>query len=400
MPRLTLSDLDFAGRRVFVRVDFNVPLDGKRITDDSRIRAALPTILHILQEDGRLILASHLGRPQGKGFEPDFSMEPVRERLTQLLNRPVQLCPEIVGQDAEKRSEMLQPGDVMLLENLRFEAGEKRDDPKFAAALRRLADLYVNDAFGTCHRADASIHALPGLCERPAAGLLVEKEIHYFDEVLGNPDRPYVAIMGGAKVSDKIPAMEHLIGRVNTILVGGAMAYTFLKAAGEAVGVSRVEEDRVKLAGDLLKRAASIGTEVVLPVDHVAADHLEQPKEIMITEGAGIPEGLMGLDIGPETIVLFSEKLSTARTTVWNGPMGVFEKEQFAVGTLAVAEAMAENTGVTVVGGGDSAAAIDLAGVRDRVDHVSTGGGASLAYLAGEEMPGIAVLGTTEGRSG
>lgn len=287
----------------------------------------------------------------------------------------------------------------MLLENLRFEPGEKQDDPEFAAALRRLADLYVNDAFGTCHRADASVHALPMLFERPTAGLLVEKEIHYFDEVLRNPDHPYLAVLGGAKVSDKIPVIEHLIGHVDGILIGGAMAYTFLKAAGEAVGNSRVESDRLDLASELMQKAETAGTSILLPVDHVAADSLDHPKEILITEGSAIPEDFIGLDIGPETIVQFSEKVSGARTVVWNGPMGVFEKEEFAVGTLAVAESLAENTGVTVVGGGDSAAAVDLAGVRDRISHVSTGGGASLAYLAGEELPGIAVLVSAEGRS-
>ncbi len=399
MPRLTLSDLDVSGKRVFIRVDFNVPLDGKRITDDSRILAALPTVRRIMDRGGKVILASHLGRPKGKGFEPDFSMEPVRERLSGLLKVPVQLCSQIVGPEAERQATNLKRGEVMLLENLRFEPGEKQDDPEFAAALRRLADLYVNDAFGTCHRADASVHALPMLFERPTAGLLVEKEIHYFDEVLRNPDHPYLAVLGGAKVSDKIPVIEHLIGHVDGILIGGAMAYTFLKAAGEAVGNSRVESDRLDLASELMQKAETAGTSILLPVDHVAADSLDHPKEILITEGSAIPEDFIGLDIGPETIVQFSEKVSGARTVVWNGPMGVFEKEEFAVGTLAVAESLAENTGVTVVGGGDSAAAVDLAGVRDRISHVSTGGGASLAYLAGEELPGIAVLVSAEGRS-
>ena len=392
MTRLTVRDLSVAGKRVFVRVDFNVPIRDGQVTDDSRIRAALPTIRFIVEHGGAVVAASHLGRPSGNGFESDLSMEPVAKRLSELLEQPVKLAADVCGPDVEGLTNTLKPGEILLLENLRFNRGEKKGDPAFAEDLRKLSDLYVNDAFGTSHRSDTSVCGLPKLYDQAAAGMLMEKEIHYFEDVLADPERPYVSIVGGAKVSDKIPLLKHLIGDVDTILIGGAMAYTFLLGEGTAVGKSLVEPDLVDLANELRKEAAEKGTTILLPADHVVADDFSEPKDIRITEGEAIPEGFMGLDIGPETIVRYNEVLRSARTIVWNGPMGVFEDERFAVGTLSISEAMAEAGAVTIVGGGDSTAAVKLAGVADAMDHVSTGGGASLAYLAGEPMPGIDAL--------
>lgn len=392
MTRLTVRDLSVAGKRVFVRVDFNVPIKAEKVSDDSRIRAALPTIRFILEKGGAIVAASHLGRPSGNGFEPDLSMAPVARRLGELLDQPVTLAPGVCGSEVESLTKALKPGEILLLENLRFDRGEKKGDSAFAEALRRLSDLYVNDAFGTSHRCDTSVCGLPRLYEQSAAGLLMEKEIHYFEDVLADPDRPYVSIVGGAKVSDKIPLLKHLIGNVDTILIGGAMAYTFLLGAGTTVGKSLVEPDLVDLANELRKTAAEKGTTILLPADHVVADDFASPTDIRITESEAIAEGFMGLDIGPETIVRYNGVLRDARTIVWNGPMGVFEDERFAVGTLSISEAMAEARAVTIVGGGDSTAAVILAGVADAMDHVSTGGGASLAYLAGEPMPGIDAL--------
>ncbi|MCK5879389.1 MAG: phosphoglycerate kinase [Holophagae bacterium] len=392
MARLTLRDLSLSGKRVFIRVDFNVPVKNGEITDDGRILATLPSIRYAVEQGAAVVLASHLGRPAGIGFQEEFSMVPVYGRLREFFGDNVHFSPDVIGENAEEKAGKLAPGEILLLENLRFHPGEKKDDGEFAAALKKLADFYVNDAFGTCHRAHASVHALPSLFETPATGFLVEKEIHYFDEVLKNPARPYILVLGGVKVSDKIPIIQHLMGNVDRILIGGAMAYSFLKASGVDVGISRVEEDRLEMAAGLMEQAAELQVPMEFPVDHVAADSFDNPKDIIITEGEEIPEGYMGLDIGPETIVQFKELLKQARTVLWNGPMGVFEDERFAVGTLSVAETLAESDAVSIIGGGDSAAAVRKAYLEKGITHISTGGGASLAYMSGEKLPGIEVL--------
>ncbi|NOZ14038.1 MAG: phosphoglycerate kinase [Acidobacteria bacterium] len=392
MARLTIRDLSLSGKRVFIRVDFNVPVKNGKISDDGRILAALSTIRHAVEQGAAVILASHLGRPGGSGFQEEYSMMPVFHRLREIFGDTVEYSRDLIGETAETASRQLKSGHILLLENLRFHPGEKKDDKTFAAALKKLADLYVNDAFGTCHRAHASVHALPALFETPAAGFLVEKEIHYFDDILKNPVRPYVVILGGAKVSDKIPVIRHLMGNVDRILIGGAMAYSFLKMKGIAVGNSRIEEDRLELAAELMKQAAERNIPMELPIDHVAADSFGNPKDIIITEGEEIPDGYMGLDIGPETIVRYREFLEQAKTVLWNGPMGVFEDERFAVGTLSVAETLAESDAVSIIGGGDSAAAVRKAGLQDKITHISTGGGASLSYMSGEKLPGIEIL--------
>ncbi|NOY23592.1 MAG: phosphoglycerate kinase [Acidobacteria bacterium] len=392
MARLTVRDLSLSGKRVFIRVDFNVPIINGQITDEGRIIAALPTIRYALEQGASVILASHLGRPKGIGYQEDFSMAPVLGRLREIFGDKVKFSEDVIGENAENASAALAPGEILLLENLRFHPGEKKDDGEFAAALKKLADLYVNDAFGTCHRAHASVHALPSLFEHPAAGFLVEKEIHYFDEILKNPARPYVVVLGGAKVSDKIPVIQHLMGNVDRILIGGAMAYSFLKASGVNVGNSMVEEDRLEMAANLMEQAAELQLPMEFPQDHVAADSFDNPKEIIITAGEEIPDGYMGLDIGPETIVRYEGILAQAETVLWNGPMGVFEDERFAVGTLSVAETLAESDATSIIGGGDSAAAVRKAGLADGITHISTGGGASLAYMSGEKLPGIEIL--------
>jgi len=392
MSRLTVRDIPLSGKRVFIRVDFNVPVKNGQITDDGRILAALPTIRYAVEQGAAVVLASHLGRPKGIGYQEEFSMAPVFHRLQGLFGDSVQFSKDVTGDTAEKAAQDLAPGHILLLENLRFHPGEKKDDREFAGALAKLSDLYVNDAFGTCHRAHASVHALPSLFDNPAAGFLVEKEIHYFDEVLKDPSRPYVVVLGGAKVSDKIPVIQHLMGSVDRILIGGAMAYSFLKVSGVSVGSSRIEEDRLEMAADLMEQAAELQVPMEFPVDHVAADSFENPKDIIITAGEEIPEGYMGLDIGPETIVRFKGILAQARTVLWNGPMGVFEDDRFAVGTLSVAEILAESDATSIIGGGDSAAAVRKAGLEDGITHISTGGGASLAYMSGEKLPGIEIL--------
>jgi phosphoglycerate kinase len=389
----SIEQLPIEGKRVFIRVDFNVPLTPARgVADDSRIRASLPTIRHAIDRGARVILASHLGRPKG-GPSPQFSLEPVGARLAELLGKEVFLTDEAVGDGARKVVSDLRDGDVALLENLRFNPGEEANDDGFAQKLASYADVYVNDAFGTAHRAHASTvgmiaHVAP---EMKGAGLLMMKEIQFLGRLLGEVDRPYVAVIGGAKVSDKIGVLENLLGRVDAFLIGGAMANTFVKAKGGEVGKSKIEEDKLALARAFLKKAEDKGVEVLLPVDVVAAAGLDATATEVVPADR-VPGELMALDIGPKSAAGFADRIARAKTVFWNGPMGVFEKKPFAQGTLAVAKAIASCRGLTVVGGGDSVAAVNEAGVADQVTHISTGGGASLEFIEGQKLPGIAAL--------
>ena len=391
MEKRTVRDVEVAGRRVLVRVDFNVPLDEHgRVADDRRIRESLPTVRYLLEQGAAVVLMSHLGRPGGRVVE-ELRMAPVGERLAQLLGRPVRVLPDCVGPEVEAVVARLQPGEVALLENLRFHPGEEANDPDFAAALARLVDLYVNDAFGTAHRAHASTVGVAA--HLPAvAGLLMEKEIRYLSRLLESPEHPFVAVLGGKKVSDKIGVLRNLLERVDAVLVGGGMAYTFLRSQGYRVGRSLVEEDKVELARELIERARARGVQLWLPEDVVVAERPSPEVPRRVVPAGEIPEGWMGLDIGPRTAERFAGVIQGARLVVWNGPMGVFELEPFAAGTRAVAEAVARCPGTTVVGGGDTAAAVERFGLLERFDHVSTGGGASLEFLEGRELPGIRVL--------
>lgn len=383
---LSIRDLDLKQKRVFMRVDFNVPLapGGKEITSDKRIRASLPSIQYALDHGAALILASHLGRPKGKP-NPEMSLAPVAERLSQLLGKPVAMAPDCVGPAVEAM--LPKPGEVLLLENLRFHAEEEKNDPGFSQQLAKLCEVYVNDAFGSAHRAHASTVGMIAYVKQAAAGLLMDKELEYLTKATKNPARPCVAILGGAKVSDKIEVIQNLMKVVDRLLIGGAMAYTFLRARGEQTGKSLVEEDKLDLARDLMKEA---GTKLMLPVDHVAAAEMKAGAESKIVDS--VPEGYMGLDIGPETIEVYTDVIASAETIIWNGPMGVFEMPPFDKGTVALAKAVASSGAVSVVGGGDSEKAIKSAGVADRISHISTGGGASLEFLAGIELPGVAAL--------
>jgi phosphoglycerate kinase len=396
----SIRNLDLHGKRIFMRVDFNVPLapgaqeitpggmeispGGMEISSDKRIRASLPSIQYALNWGAALILASHLGRPKGKP-NPEMSLKPVAERLSQLLGRPVAMAPDCVGPEVEAM--LPKSCEILLLENLRFHAEEEKDDPGFSKQLGRLCDVYINDAFGSAHRAHASTVGMVPFVKEAAAGLLMEKELEYLGKAIRNPARPCVAILGGAKVSDKIEVIQNLIKVVDRLLIGGAMAYTFLRARGESTGKSLVEEDKVGLAGELMRQA---GEKLMLPVDHVVAAELKAGIESEVVDR--IPEGMMGLDIGPKTVESYTNALKDAKTIIWNGPMGVFETPPFDRGTVALAKAVADSGAISVVGGGDSEKAIKSAGVADKITHISTGGGASLEFLAGIELPGVKAL--------
>lgn len=389
----SLDDLPLSGQRVFLRVDFNVPVKNGVIQDDTRIRAALPTLRRIVEAGGSAVVASHLGRPKG-GPDPAFSLAPVAARLGDLLGLPVALSPEVVGPETSRLAAGLGAGQVLLLENVRFHPGETKNDPELARQLAALANLYVDDAFGAAHRAHASTagmvaHFGPG---RKAAGTLLLRELQALRRAVDSPARPFVAVLGGAKVSDKIAVVENLVGKADRLLIGGGMAYTFLAAQGIAVGDSLLEADKIDLARETLARAGERGSRVLLPSDHVIARELAEDVETRTTDGAAIPEGWKGLDIGPRTREAFAAALADAGTVVWNGPMGVFEVPPFAEGTFALARAVAAAPGFTVVGGGDSVSAVKKSGVADRIGHVSTGGGASLEFLEGKTLPGIAAL--------
>jgi phosphoglycerate kinase len=387
---LSLNDIDVAHRRVFMRVDFNVPLRDGVITDDTRIEASLPSIRHVLDHDGRLILASHLGRPKGKP-EAKYSLRPVATRLAELLGRPVQFAGDCIGAEAEALSKNLKDGEVLLLENLRFHEEEENNDPGFAKQLAGICDIYVNDAFGAAHRAHASTAGIVSFVQPAVSGFLMLKELEALGHALTKAEKPYVAIVGGAKVSDKIELIESFLNLATHILIGGAMAYTFLQAKKIATGKSLVEADKIDLAADLLSRAASKGVALELPVDHVVGAGLDAT-ESQVVPIDQTPANLMGLDIGPETVKRYSSILAGARTIVWNGPMGVFENPKFAQGTFGIARAVAESNAFSIVGGGDSAAAVAQSGVESKITHISTGGGASLEFLSGQKLPGVEAL--------
>jgi len=401
MDKLSIRDLQMTGKRVFIRVDFNVPMDAGKVEDDTRIRETLPTLRLAIERGARLVLASHLGRPKGK-VDPKYTLAPVAAKLRELLGKPVEFANDCVGSDAEAKSKALRDGEVLLLENVRFHPEEEANDPEFSRKLSQLCDqLFVCDAFGSAHRAHASVVGITKYVRQAAAGLLMEKELTYLGKAVSNPDRPFVAVLGGAKVSDKIEVVQNLMKLADAMLIGGAMAYTFLKSQGLPVGKSLVENDKLDLARDLLEEARRRQFRLILPIDHILAESPDSTAT-RVTDIAQTPEGWMGLDIGPKTIEQFSKEISIARTIVWNGPLGMFEKPAFAQGTLAMARAVAaaSKAGATsIVGGGDSVAAVEQAGLASQISHISTGGGASLEFLAGEKLPGVEAL-TNKSTSG
>ena len=382
-----VKQLDLDGKRVFVRADFNVPIEDGRITEMHRIESTLPTLRYILGRAGKLIVASHLGRPGGKR-NPEYGLAPVRAALEKLLAQPVTLAPDCVGPEVDAL--VRDPArKIILLENLRFHKEEEKNDPEFSRQLATLADVYIDDAFGAAHRAHASTAGMAKFVREKGAGLLLKKELDYLGKLLGHPERPFVAILGGAKVSDKIGVITNLMPKIDSLLIGGGMAYTFLKAKGVPIGRSLVEADRVELAGELLGKAKSAGVALLLPVDHVAAEGRDKEP---VTIGEAIPAHLMGLDIGPKTIELFRREIVKAKLVLWNGPVGLFEEEKFSAGTKAIAQAVADSGAVSIVAGGDTVAAVDQAGVASRITHLSTGGGATLEFLEGKKLPGIEAL--------
>jgi len=395
MNKLTIDDVQLKSKRVLVRVDFNVPLDeAQHITDDTRIVESLPTIQKILNSGGRAILMSHLGRPKGKP-KPEFSLRPAAERLAKLLGKPVQMAPDCIGDAVKQIAENLKDGECLMLENLRFHNEEEANDPGFAKQLAALGDVYINDAFGTAHRAHASTEGLTKFMSTSAAGYLMQKELEYLGRAVGNPIRPYVAILGGSKISGKIDVIQNLMSKVDALLIGGGMMFTFYKAQGLEIGDSLLEADKVELAKQILETAKTRNIRLLLPVDCIVADKVDNSAATKTVSVKSIPVGQKGLDIGPETINIFAEEIQKAKTVVWNGPMGVFEVEKFASGTNAIAQALVnatKNGAATIVGGGDSAAAITQAGLQKAVSHVSTGGGASLEFLEGKVLPGVSAL--------
>ena len=391
MSKKTIRDIDLKGKRVIVRVDFNVPQDKEgKITDDNRIVGALPTIMYLVDQNAKVVLMSHLGRPKGE-FNMKYSLAPAALRLSELLGRPVKMAKDVIGEDADRIVASLKEGEVCLLENLRFHNEEEKNDPDFAKKLSSYGDIYVNDAFGTAHRAHASTegvaHYLPAV-----SGFLIEKELKFLGGAVEHPDRPFVAILGGAKVSDKIGVINNLLEKVDVLIVGGGMAYTFIKAQGGEIGKSLLEADRLEYALEMIEKAKAKGVKLLLPEDSVAADAYSNDAKIEVVDSYKIPEGYLGLDIGPKAQKAFAEAIRGAKTVVWNGPMGVSEMSNFAAGTVAVAKAMAESDAVTIIGGGDSAAAVVQLGFGDKMSHISTGGGASLEFLEGLELPGVAAL--------
>lgn len=388
----TVKDIDVKGKKIIVRCDFNVPLKDGMITDDTRIRAALPTINYLVENGGAVILMSHLGRPDGKA-KPRYSLAPVAKRLAELIDTEVIFAPSdmVVDDNVRAKAEALKPGQVMLLENVRFRKEETKNNAEFAEELASLAEIFVNDAFGTAHRAHASTAGIAAYL--PAvSGFLIEKEIKFLGNAVENPNRPFVAIMGGAKVGDKISVIENLLKKVDTLIIGGGMAYTFYKSLGYEIGTSILDEESIELAGNLLKKAQESGVKMMIPTDVVCGREFKNDTETLVCESQKMPKDMMGLDIGPATAELYKKEIVNAQTVVWNGPMGVFEMENFAKGTYEIAKALSESDAVTVIGGGDSAAAVEQFGLADKMTHISTGGGASLEFLEGKELPGVAVL--------
>ncbi len=390
MALKTVRDLDLSGKTVLVRVDYNVPIKNGAVSDATRIEASLPTLKYILDQGASLVLMSHLGRPKGSP-DPEFSLKPVSAKLSELIGKPVAFVDDCIGEKVEAATSNLKNGEILMLENVRFHAEETKNDAAFAKKLASIADVYVNDAFGSAHRAHASTegvaHHLPS-----AAGMLIEKEVKFFQPLLENPTQPFVAIIGGAKVSTKIGVLETLMPKCTTLIIGGGMSYTFLKAQGHEIGNSLFEEEYLKTAQDLIEQAKTAGVELILPVDHVVADEFKEDAQPQAVDGVDVPDGMIAMDIGPKSIELCRKAISEAKSLVWNGPMGVFEFESFAKGTLTIGKFVADCAGTTVVGGGDSVAAVNTFGLADRIDHVSTGGGASLEFLEGKTLPGIAAL--------
>lgn len=395
MKKLSIDDVNLKDKRVLVRVDFNVPLDeNKNITDDRRITSSLPTIKKIISEGGKAILMSHLGRPKA-GPDPKFSLKPAAERLSQLLNKEVKLAPDCVGEGVKEMVNQMQSGDVLLLENVRFHAEETKNIESFSKQLAELGDVYINDAFGSAHRAHSSTEGVTKFIKTSAAGYLMQKELDYLGEAISNPKRPYCAILGGAKISGKIDVINNLLDKVDILLIGGGMAFTFFKAEGKEIGKSLLEEEKIGIAKELLEKLKNSKVKFYLPIDVVVADEFKNDSPCKVVDVDNIPSDKLGVDIGPKTIKAFCDEILLSKTVVWNGPMGVFEMENFAMGTMEIAEALAKATkegSITVVGGGDSAAAISKAGLENNVSHVSTGGGASLEFLEGKELPGVVAL--------